>query len=397
MNKNSTQIRWTKIADELRKAIETGELPAGERLPSETEVAAQWNVSPVTAHRAMQELQREGLVIRKRKAGTIVAERPIQIETNRHVALILGHWGDRLFSSYGTGIRDALPSNINLIPYDSRFTARHEKACLEQVEADTKTDAVVICPTCTPENMPLLIHIARKYPTVLVDHIPVSFNSLDVLWDAVMTDNFGSMRAGVQFLNKRGHRRIAYFMGDISTISSTRERFEAYQQFMKELGKSDVSQWVRQIPTDLSHNDYYEQVESHLRELLSAPEPITAICCQQDQTMAAVLEACIHLQISIPNQLEIFSFCDSDPATIPLSRSVHRCEQRAYEMGSMAARRLMMRLLNPSLPSQTMQLLADIHPASFSTSRPLFEEDHNGKSPAIKVSKRSLLGNPSYS
>lgn len=368
MRKSTTQVRWTAIASELREAIETGQLIPGQRLPSETEMAAQWNISPVTAHRAMQELQREGWVTRKRKAGTVVAERPAQTEIKRHIALVFGHWGDRLISSYGVGVRDALPDHVRLIPYDSRFAARHERACLEQIEAEQTTDGLVLCPTCAPENTPLLVHLAGKYPLVFVDRIPVGFDRAEVRWDAVMTDNFGSMRAGMQLLHARGHRRIAYFMSDVASISSAHERFEAYAHELKEQGISD-SPWVREILTALPHQDYYEQVEKYLAELLSGTEPITAICCQQDQTMAAVLEACVHLRVSVPEQLEIFSFCDSDPTVLPLARSVHRCQQRTYELGSMAARRLMLRMENPDLPSQTMRLLADLHPASKRGSR----------------------------
>jgi DNA-binding LacI/PurR family transcriptional regulator len=280
------------------------------------------------------------------------------------VAMVFGHWGDRLISSYGMGIRDVLPSHIRLIPYDSRFAPRHEKLCLEQIEAENTTDALVLCPTCAPENTPLLMHLARKYPIVFVDRIPVGFENGDLPWDAAMTDNFGSMRAGMQLLHNRGHQRIAYFMSEVALISSARDRFDAYRQFMAEQGVSDIAPWVREVPTSLPHQEYYDRVEAHLRELLSGSEPITAVCCQQDQTMAAVLEACVHLQISVPQELEIFSFSDSDPAMLPLARSVNRCEQRTFEMGSMAGRRLMMRMENPDLPSQIMRLLADIHPAS---------------------------------
>jgi DNA-binding FadR family transcriptional regulator len=57
-----SSARWKEIADAIRAEIESGRLPIGDRLPSESELAARWGVCRMTAHRAMQELQRQGWV-----------------------------------------------------------------------------------------------------------------------------------------------------------------------------------------------------------------------------------------------------------------------------------------------------------------------------------------------
>jgi diguanylate cyclase (GGDEF)-like protein/PAS domain S-box-containing protein len=56
----------------LRKRILSGELPAGDKLPSQRELGAEYGVSPVTARLAVAELEHEGLVVRRPRHGTFV-------------------------------------------------------------------------------------------------------------------------------------------------------------------------------------------------------------------------------------------------------------------------------------------------------------------------------------
>ncbi|MDF1791820.1 MAG: GntR family transcriptional regulator [Thalassobaculaceae bacterium] len=63
------------VKDALRARIESGALVTGDMVPGEEQLAADFNCSRLTAHRALRELADEGLVVRKRRAGTQVAAR----------------------------------------------------------------------------------------------------------------------------------------------------------------------------------------------------------------------------------------------------------------------------------------------------------------------------------
>jgi GntR family transcriptional regulator len=62
----------------------------GDPLPSETELASRFNVTRMTARQAVQDLAREGLVTRKRGAGTFVAQRPL----HRHEGFLMSFTED---------------------------------------------------------------------------------------------------------------------------------------------------------------------------------------------------------------------------------------------------------------------------------------------------------------
>ncbi len=64
------------VRDHLAERIARGEFPAGGRLPSEPELAAELGVSRATLREALRSLEDQGVVRRTWGAGTFVADRP---------------------------------------------------------------------------------------------------------------------------------------------------------------------------------------------------------------------------------------------------------------------------------------------------------------------------------
>ncbi|MFJ5805081.1 GntR family transcriptional regulator [Streptomyces sp. NPDC093093] len=67
-----TPTRRHAIADDLRNQISTGRLKAGERLPSEAQLAARYRVSTPTLRNALALLQGEGLIEKIHGSGNYV-------------------------------------------------------------------------------------------------------------------------------------------------------------------------------------------------------------------------------------------------------------------------------------------------------------------------------------
>jgi GntR family histidine utilization transcriptional repressor len=63
-----------RIHRDIQQHIVSGEWPAGTRIPFETALAAQYGCSRMTVNKALSALAQEGLIIRRRKAGSFVAE-----------------------------------------------------------------------------------------------------------------------------------------------------------------------------------------------------------------------------------------------------------------------------------------------------------------------------------
>ncbi len=65
---------YSQLVDKIKLAIVSGALPPGERLASVRDLAPEAGVNPNTMQRALQELEREGLVFSQRTAGRFVTE-----------------------------------------------------------------------------------------------------------------------------------------------------------------------------------------------------------------------------------------------------------------------------------------------------------------------------------
>jgi GntR family transcriptional regulator, histidine utilization repressor len=65
---------YAKVKQHLKEQLARGRWPPGARMPSESELVAQFRVSRMTVNRALRELQGEGLIERVQGVGTFAAQ-----------------------------------------------------------------------------------------------------------------------------------------------------------------------------------------------------------------------------------------------------------------------------------------------------------------------------------
>ena len=110
------------IAGAFSRAIRSGALAPGDRLPTVRDVAAELGVSPATVSAAWQALRRTGLVVSRGRAGTFVRDSPTTWLTPRVRDLVgVGDTSVRFDLSRGTPDPALLPS---LGPALGRVSAR---------------------------------------------------------------------------------------------------------------------------------------------------------------------------------------------------------------------------------------------------------------------------------
>lgn len=67
---------YEQIKRALAAPIRTGHWPPGHRIPPEEDIAAHLGTARMTVNRALRELTEDGLIVRKRRAGSFVAAPP---------------------------------------------------------------------------------------------------------------------------------------------------------------------------------------------------------------------------------------------------------------------------------------------------------------------------------
>lgn len=105
------QKAYVAVAEELRRRIESGDIPLGDCLPSERELTDQFQVSRSTIRHSLQLLEEDGLIVRRRgRTGeTFVKTRPPKVEL-RTMQGFMPQLRDRGMNVYSEVLRTSLES-----------------------------------------------------------------------------------------------------------------------------------------------------------------------------------------------------------------------------------------------------------------------------------------------
>lgn len=80
---NASKPIYLQLADRIHRQIISGELKAGEKLPSIRDMGIKYSMNPNTVQRTYSELEREGILETKRGQGTFVSERQDRLVLQR--------------------------------------------------------------------------------------------------------------------------------------------------------------------------------------------------------------------------------------------------------------------------------------------------------------------------
>lgn len=206
-------------------------------------------------------------------------------------------------------------------------------------------DGLILATTMTDCKC-LTASIPNGFPVVLIDrYLP------GAPYDAVSVSSYGSMRLGIDYLIRKGHRKIGFLTG-IPNISTTADRLKAYQDGMAAGGLSTKN--LIQVGTSST-----KLRSENLDALLE--QGCTALVVSNN---VLSIEARILLgkrNISVPNDIEILGFLDSDHAQYGLQK-MSLINQPTAEQGRTAGRLLLSRMHNADAPLQNVILQAAFMP-----------------------------------
>ncbi|MBS1701055.1 MAG: GntR family transcriptional regulator [Armatimonadetes bacterium] len=359
--------RWREIADDLSFEISTGKYGPGDQLPSAAALAEATSVSRLTANRALEELQRQGAVVRDGRRGTVVAPRAKR-RTGR-IALIvdqIDHIQNFPRPELLAGIHDGLGDEFNLLLCDAKADPKREIDLLNQM-AD-ECDGILCWSTDGSRAGEAMNRLrAKGIPLVLLDRIPDG-----ALADAVVPDSVNATREALEYLIAEGHTRIALFTFDKPDVSTVVERCSTYEAIMAEHGL-ETNGLVRKFAPSLEVSDraYFDQaVSDALFAMARSENPVTAVLCIQDLIGYAVLAGAENLGLEIPNQLEVVTFNDWPPIWLRRPWQAHRITILPEQMGSKAIELLRAQIDGQSTEHGTYRI-----PAKFVAVDGLFSSD----------------------
>lgn len=213
-----------------------------------------------------------------------------------------------------------------------------EVTLLERLMNGTTDGAIVLLPEESNDELRRLQEVG--YPFVVAD----PRQPLDEGIPAVSASHLAGARAATDHLLRLGHRRIGLITG-FPGWTATEERREGYKAALAAAAVPFLPELVVEGEFDA------ETGYTAARRLLELPDPPTAIFASNDNMAAGALRAAAERGLSVPGQLSVVGFDDTELARI-LSPQLTTVRQPMEELGRTAVS-----LLNRLIEGQRIEAL----------------------------------------
>lgn len=322
--------------------------------PTIYDVAKHAGVSITTVSRMLNDPNKVNIETQKRVLASIDAlsfvpkaeARARAMQKNGRIGVVTPFFTAPSFIQRLRGIARALsPNNFELVIYTVDST-NHLQKYLSTLPLTGHLDGLIILslPVGDIEASRLIDH---DLPTVLIEYPNPRLNCVEI-------DDVEGGRMAATYLLGKGHRRIA-FLGDTElpeyAIHPVSLRLTGFRQALKESGIDLPDLFVRLAPYT------QEQTRQVARELLSLPEPPTAIFAATDFQALGVLKAANQLNVRVPKQLAVIGFDDIDMAEYADLTTI---SQHLDESGRLAVEILLTQMQSSSTLPKHIQIPLNI-------------------------------------
>lgn len=339
-SRSSRVVKYQKVKEILAAEIEKGKYGLGGRLPSEKQLALEFEVSIITIRQAVEALSREGYVQKIQGSGTYV--RHLRPAIQRKVwAFVVPDLKYGWYPPVAQGIEEvARAAGIQLVLAGTDVEEEPGETIRRLVSMRAEAFAVAPSFEKRSDSTPLLELAMAGVPFVFVSDYLEDVDAPRVLWDYA-----GGARLATEHLLSYGHRRIA-FLSHPATHTSER----MWTGYREALAAAGVEPW----PPRGLHADSYSETDLYrvARDLLALwPRP-TGVFFTHDVSGRHLLQAAADAGLELPEELSIVgygfgldSFADCGLTSVSVPR---------YELGQEAGKLLLRLIMGGSVTSEVV-------------------------------------------
>jgi len=284
---------YIQLADTLREQIRSGEIPAGSKLPSETEMIRQYNLGRLTIREALSILANEGLIEKQHGKGTFCktnvmpAKYKIDVLLNLTDIYFIPHYLQSICSVLEQ-------NNARVILSDTQNDSHNICNLLEKILAEG-TDGILIQPSpdalCPPEE---LVQCFQKLITAGIPYIMIDSSYAKVPQSYAVMDEFHAGVLAAKHFTELGHTNLSMIV--LKDYADSELRMKG---FAASLGNQPY------------RIDYSADLYSSIAAMLKMRPHITGIFCHNDEISKECYEILGNLSVSIPGQISIISVDDT--------------------------------------------------------------------------------------
>jgi GntR family transcriptional regulator, arabinose operon transcriptional repressor len=351
-----TATKHGEIRSALIRQLRSGHWKPGDRIPTEAELIERFGVSRITVARAVRDLEAEGLVERRRGAGTFV--RGAGAPTQLSFGLLIPELGEtEIFEPICQGMMQSpLARGCALVWGSALGQAAAKDAhawdlCRQFVER--RVSGVFFAPVeliASRDEVNARIAAAldaARIPVVLLDRGLARHPHPD-RYDLVGIDNARAGYTVTEHLIGLGGRRIA-FLGAEAGASTIDEREAGYREALYRAGLAIDRTLIRRMRPDDDHA---------IKDLMQSQRP-DAIVCANDRTAGRLMHTLRRLRYRVPDDVRLVGIDDVGyAALLPVPLTTLR--QPTSEIGDAALAVMRARVSRRDLPPRDTRLHGEI-------------------------------------
>lgn len=303
---------YQRLYDYVLDEIRAGRLGMGDRVPSEAELAQLFGVSRITSKKALQILNRDGVVERIVGKGSFVAPQLPALETlpspetmprsRRTGRSCIGFVLPAFSPAFEIGLLEGVEARtaelgLNLVVRRSHGRQDVEEQVIDALTSSGLVDGLIVFAVNGDYyNRSLLRLVLERAPLVLADR---ALNGIAAC--AVVTDNRAAARELTGALLGMGHEHLAFVSAPVNNTASLEDRLAGFRSAHRD--RHDNTQHVlttlRSTPNLPSASGDTDADRAAIAQLLDEHPEITAFVAAEYQfavLVHEVLESLGHLE-----------------------------------------------------------------------------------------------------
>jgi GntR family transcriptional regulator of arabinose operon len=304
--------KYIQLKQEILSWIHSGRLKAEDQMPSEHEIAGQFQLSRQTVRQTLGELEKEGWLYRVQGRGTFVSEPklgPRDSHEIKTIGMLTTYISDYIFPHIVRGAEAALRNRGYRLLLSSTDNDKAKESESLKMMMHQPLDGLIIEPTKSAlSNTNLNYYLSLAYqqtPFVMINERYHEINCPVIKLD----DEYGGFMAA-EHLIQLGHKHIVGFFktDDMQGINRLKGFIRAHQKYRVPLQPESVVHYN----TEEKEQKPYQLALALLQSEENRP---TAFVCYNDQLALLILEAVRQLGLNVPDDISLVGFDDSTLAT----------------------------------------------------------------------------------
>ncbi|QNM04897.1 GntR family transcriptional regulator [Qiania dongpingensis] len=349
---NTSNIKYKALYTWLIGKINDGSFGYKEKLPSEASLCEQFQISRQTVRNAMDRLCREGYVERVKGSGSFV-KKPVR-QREKTIGVIFLTISGYINANVLNGIENVLSSKgYSILLELSHNRVGNEARFLQKMLASNVSGLIIEGTKSsfpTPNDALFRQLAEQKIPYVFVHNGYTNVPAPAIVWD----DRRVSYELTQRLINA-GHKNIAglFKFDEMQGVNRYLGYIDALMDNQMEI-QEDYIGWYSDSNQPEERRRKTNYADAFAMDILGH---CSALICYNDLIACHIIRHYIARGISIPDQVSVASFDNSDVTKLYNLQRIPSVTHPKEEMGRQAASLLMEYIENPSLNAAERKII----------------------------------------